>query len=374
MMRPLPSRVRTTRPWSARTNTSRGTTRGALALPTVGRSITEGVMSGAVTMKMTSSTSITSMYGTTLISCIGPRLRRSAAMLLLHGLPVKDVRELFHEALEAVGEPLDVVRVAVVRHDRRNRGEQADRGRHQRLGNARGDLGEGRLLHVGEAAECVHDAPHRAEEPDVRADRAGRGEEREVALDEVHLALEGGAHRAARAVDHVARLGAALAAQLGELAEARLEHALEAADVVAVVHRALVEGVQVVAAPELALELIGLGVGPADREPLLEDEHPRHERDGEQQEHHHFDDEAGVDDQRPDVEVLRNGHLNACCSSAGTRAGLIRSRSTLARSISASTRSSEPRSTRWRNTRLARPILTTSADTDSMSFSRPGAW
>ena len=47
--------------WSARTKTSSGTTRGALALPTVGRSITAGVTSGAVTMKMTSSTSITSM-------------------------------------------------------------------------------------------------------------------------------------------------------------------------------------------------------------------------------------------------------------------------------------------------------------------------
>src|SRR3954469_5268967 len=232
MMRPLPSRVRTTRPWSARTKTSRGTTRGALALPTVGRSITEGVMSGAVTMKMTSSTSITSMYGTTLISCIGPRLRRRAAMPLLHRLPVKDVRELFHEALEAVGEPLDVVRVAVVRDHRRNRGEQADGGRHQRLGDARRDLGERRLLHVGEAAERVHDAPHRAEESDVRAHRAGGGEECEVALDEVHLALERGAHRAARAVDHVARLGTALAAQLGELAKARLENALEAAGVV----------------------------------------------------------------------------------------------------------------------------------------------
>src|SRR5262245_38185818 len=158
MMRPLPSRVRTTRPWSARTNTSSGTTRGALALPTVGRSITEGVMSGAVTMKMTSSTSITSMYGTTLISCIGPRLRRSAGMPLLHRLPMKDVRELLHEALEAVGEPLDVVGVTVVGDHRGNRGEKPDRGRHQRLGDSGGDLREGGLLHVGEAAERMHDA------------------------------------------------------------------------------------------------------------------------------------------------------------------------------------------------------------------------
>src|ERR1044071_6290155 len=49
-------------------------------------------------------------------------------------------------------------------------------------------------------------------------------------LEEIHLALEGGAHRPARAVDHVARFGllrALLPAQLGELAEARLEDALE---------------------------------------------------------------------------------------------------------------------------------------------------
>src|SRR6476646_6802790 len=234
------------------------------------------------------------------------------------------------------------MRVAVVRDHRRDCGEQADRGRHQRLGDARRDLGQGRLLDIGEAAERMHDAPDGAEEPDVRAHRAGGGEEREVALDEVHLALERGAHRAARAVDHVAGVGAALAAQLGELPEARLEHALEAADVVAVVHRTLVKGVEVVAAPELALELVGLRIG--------------------------------VDDQRPDVEVLRSGHLNACCRSAGTRAGLIRSRSTVARITSASTRSSDPRATRWRNTRLARPISTTSADTDTMSLRRPGAW
>ena len=64
-----------------------------------------------------------------------------------------------------------------------------------------------------------------------------------MALEEIHLALEGGAHGAARAVDHVARVGlrALLAAQLGELAEAGLEDALQAADRVAVVDRALVE-------------------------------------------------------------------------------------------------------------------------------------
>jgi hypothetical protein len=77
---------------------------------------------------------------------------------------------------------------------------------------------------------------------------------------------------------------------------------------VAVVDRALVERVQVVAAPELALELVGLRVRAPDGEPLLEDEHPRHEGHGEQQEHDHLDDHAGMEDQRPDVEVLGNVH------------------------------------------------------------------
>src|SRR6266850_2224124 len=269
-MAPELSRLRTTRPRSALTNTSSGTTRGWPAFSTLGRSITAGVMSGAVTMKITSSTSITSTYGTMLISCIGPRLR-SAGMgksaPLPHGLPLEDVRELLHEALEAVAQAVDVMRVAVIGHDRRDGGEEADRGGDQRLGDAGRDLRERRLLHVRKAAERVHDAPHRAEEADVRADRAGRGEEGEMALEEVHLALKGGAHGAARAVHHVAHLGTGLAAQLGELAVARLEHPLERADAVAVVHRALVERVQVLAAPELALEAERLRDRAADDEP-----------------------------------------------------------------------------------------------------------
>ncbi len=47
-----------------------------VTLRTDGSSISPGVTSGAVTMKITSSTSITSMYGTTLIWLIGLRTRR----------------------------------------------------------------------------------------------------------------------------------------------------------------------------------------------------------------------------------------------------------------------------------------------------------
>src|SRR5207249_10456422 len=124
---PLASRCRILNPWSALTKISIGTTRGWLALSTVGRSMMAGVTSGAVTMKITSSTSITSTYGTMLMSCIGPRLRCRAGMALLHRLAMVDVGELLHEALEAVAKALDVVRIAVVRHHLRIRDKQAGR-------------------------------------------------------------------------------------------------------------------------------------------------------------------------------------------------------------------------------------------------------
>src|SRR5579859_6595511 len=168
---------------------------------------------------------------------------------------MQDVREFLHETLEPVTEPLDVVRVAVISDDRGNRREEADRGRHERLGDARRDLGKRGLLHISEAAERVHDAPHRAEETHIGTHRAGGSEKREVTLEVVHLALEGGAHGAARPIDHGVDVGARLAAQLRELAIARLEHALERADAVAVVHRALIERIEILAAPELTLEV-----------------------------------------------------------------------------------------------------------------------
>ena len=167
---------------SAWTTTSSGAIGGCVALPTDGRSIWPGFTSGAVTMKITSSTSITSMYGTTLISFI--RRRRGTAFDHHRaGLPLQDVGELLHEALEADREPVDVVRVAVVGDHRRNRREQADGGGDQRLGDAGRHLRERRLLHVRQAAEGVHDAPHRAEQADVGAHRADEARNDEVRLE-----------------------------------------------------------------------------------------------------------------------------------------------------------------------------------------------
>ena len=88
-------------------------------------------------------------------------------------MSVEDVRELVDEGLEAVGQTLDLVGVAVVGDDGRDGGKEADGGGDQGLGDAGGHGGQGGLLHVGQAAEGVHDAPDGAEQADVGADRAG---------------------------------------------------------------------------------------------------------------------------------------------------------------------------------------------------------
>src|SRR5690606_35251227 len=111
------------------------------AWPTLGREIWLGVISGAVTMKMISSTSMTSMNGTMLISFIVRRPRpRPASLAMVCGSSVgggagrgagaqvalQDVGELFHKGFQAVGDAVDGVREAVVGHDGGDGGEQAD--------------------------------------------------------------------------------------------------------------------------------------------------------------------------------------------------------------------------------------------------------
>src|SRR6476469_2992679 len=112
------------------------------AVPTLGRSIRLGVISGAVTMKMISSTSMTSMNGTMLISLIVRRPRPRAATpgiseprgrcarrgrrRVRAEVALQDVGELLDEGLQADGDAVDVAGEAVVRDDRGDGREQAD--------------------------------------------------------------------------------------------------------------------------------------------------------------------------------------------------------------------------------------------------------
>src|SRR5690349_3704620 len=286
------------------------------APPTVGRFTIDGATSGAVTMKITSSTSITSMYGTTLMSAMARRerlprmLERTEPAIVdsLMGLALQDVRELFDEGFEADREAVDIVRVAVVGDHGGDRGEQADGRCRQRFCNAGRDVREGGLLDVREAAECVHDAPHRAEQTDIRADRADRCEEREVGFEHVHFALEGGAHGTARAVENRARIVETLFLALQKLTHARLENTFERADRVTVVRGALIQRLQVAARPEIAFEALSLRPRAANRKPLAEDESPRHQRQQQQQRHHCLRQQARVENEGNDRQILCSVH------------------------------------------------------------------
>ena len=214
-------------------------------------------------MKITSSTSITSMYGTTLIwlrSILRRATWRRSTARSLRARPAvcRMLREFLDERLVARGEAVDVVRVAVVRDDGRDRGEEADRGGDQRLGDARRDLRERRLRDVREAAERIHDAPHGAEQADVGRHRADGREAGQVRVERVDLALVRRAHRAARRVERERR-ARALPAVLRVLAEARREDVLEPA-AVARLRRALEQLGEVAALPELVLEAVGVAL------------------------------------------------------------------------------------------------------------------
>src|SRR4051812_46445031 len=135
---------------------------GALAaLPTLGRSIMLGAISGAVTMKMISSTSMTSMNGTMLISLIVRRPRPRWAIVGMSvprggvraQVALQDVRELLDEGLEAVGDTVDVACEAVVRDHGGDRGEQADGRGDERLRDAGRNSREGHGLQRAQADE-----------------------------------------------------------------------------------------------------------------------------------------------------------------------------------------------------------------------------
>src|ERR1035437_487853 len=133
-----------------------------------------GVMRGAVTMKMISSTSITSMKGTMLISLMvrrpRPRLTTVAMVKLLSvsrgrlcaHIALQDVGKLFDESLQLDRNAVNIACKAVVGNHCGNSGKQANSGCHQGLGDTRGHRGKRHLLHGSQPVESMHDAPDRA--------------------------------------------------------------------------------------------------------------------------------------------------------------------------------------------------------------------
>src|SRR5262252_7355514 len=119
-------------------------------------------MSGAVIMKMISSTSMTSTIGVTLIS----ELRSPPPPVLIaiaspQEVPLDDVEVVLLERLHLRAQDADPAREVVERHDRRDRGDEPHRGREQRLGDVRADgleRGRRRLLGIGDVEEREQNA------------------------------------------------------------------------------------------------------------------------------------------------------------------------------------------------------------------------
>ena len=130
------------------------------------------VISGAVIMKITSSTSITSISGVMLMSLIGrePALRSrrpnaiaqdSTALRVEHHL-AQVVREAFELGLAGT----DPLAEDVVGQHRRDGHGQAGGGHDQRLADRAGDLLDGDAAGQRDAGQRVVDAPDRAEQAD----------------------------------------------------------------------------------------------------------------------------------------------------------------------------------------------------------------
>src|SRR5262245_46774845 len=148
-------------------------------------------------MKMIKSTSITSMNGVTLISCVSakspsssnslPAIETAIALLRRRAGAAADMgavevarqqpRRRARGAVDQLKVALRHPREVIVDDDRRNSGDKADGGCQQRLGNAGGDNRKVRGLRLRDADEGIHDAPDRAEQADKGRGRADRGEQ-----------------------------------------------------------------------------------------------------------------------------------------------------------------------------------------------------
>src|SRR5882757_839845 len=159
----------------------------------IGRSISMvEVISGAATMKMISSTSMTSTIGVTLISAMTaarrrPRLPPPAepamfiAMILISrcvrhvppsrplvDLARQDGRKLVGETFQPLRLPVHLGNELIVENSRRNGGDKADRGGKQRLRDAGGHHRQRGVFRGRDRLEARHDAPDGSKQADER--------------------------------------------------------------------------------------------------------------------------------------------------------------------------------------------------------------
>src|SRR3954463_8397183 len=140
-------------------------------------------MSGAVTMKMMSKTSMTSTSGVTLMSVIARRPdpvsppEKANSCRLLEDVALDDVEEVGGEVAHLVLEDADPRVECVVSDQRGHRRKESDRGGDEGLTDRPSHGGEVGVSRLVDVAERPHDPPHRPEEADEGCRRGGGPEE-----------------------------------------------------------------------------------------------------------------------------------------------------------------------------------------------------
>ena len=220
-------------------------------------------------------------------------------------MTLQDRGELLDEGIEAQLQAADLIGQAVVGDHGGDGREQAHGRGDQRFGNAGRDRRKRRLLHIAEIVEGTHDAPDRAEQSHVRTGRADRGQDRQVLLQAIQLAQLRHPHRAPRAVQQLLRRHALLA-QPAELAESRLEDALQAGTRTSLGFNIAIQGGEIAAGPKRGFKFRGLAARAPDHLALAKDNGPGGDRSDQQQRHHHLHDGARIQHHAPNRQVI--GH------------------------------------------------------------------
>src|SRR5436190_8729392 len=298
-------------------------------------SLTAWVSSGAVTMKITSSTSTTSINGTMLISAIGwlaflLRSKLPKAMAVSSGLldgaqchaagaQRAALQGAAHrqegQQLEGEGVELGVEHAVgtgqpVVAHHRRQRDGEADAGHDQRLADWPRDLVEHARAGHADGDQRVINAPHRAEQADERRGGADGGKHGEAVLERGGLLVEHLLDGAGQELLLAARLLELAGAELlvmrlgvqrmgGEMAERLLD----------AVHAELVlDRLERGGAPEEGEELPAALLADHLADALVDDQVPRDRRHQRQHDQQHLRHDVGVEKEVAEAQGGRVSH------------------------------------------------------------------
>ena len=227
------------------------------------------------------------------------RLSPGPAPNALVDLPRQDRGKLVGEPFQALGLLVHLGYELVIENRRRYGGDKADRGREQRLGDARRHDRERRVLRRRDRLEARHDAPDRAEQADEGAGGADGREHQETALQPLDLARDGDVHDLLDAhlqAGEGSRLAFEGALPLAHRGDEQRRHRMRRG-----APTASVEFLQRLAGPERLLEAVHRALGAHEEQRLVDDDRPDPDRSDEQPDHHRLHDHVGLPN-RPQSE------------------------------------------------------------------------